>query len=155
MDQKQTSSLEVFITLRRAVIAGLGMSITVSCMQLADMSVNDLPPWAWRYTWFPQEGASHLVYFLSLVGMMILWCPRESSRSFGYSLNTTDEVAANDTEKPASLVSDDEEQQHEPPVTDDDPLDSPMCDPLDSPMRTNAVAPEPIGARQDEPPDLL
>merc|ERR1711933_437695 len=115
-------------------------------MQLADMSVNDLPPWTWRYAWFPQDGASHLAHLLSLVGMMILWYPGESSRSCGYSLQATDEVDANNTDQPNGLVSDtsdgEEEQRHEHPMTDDDPLDSPMS--------ANAVAPEPIGARHYE-----
>jgi len=151
VEQKQTSSLKVFITLRRALIAGLCMSVAVSSMQIAGVSPNDLPPWAWRYAWFLDDGASHLVYIMSVVGMMILWWPGDSSRSFGYSPQATNELDASDLDQPDGVVcgvSDgEEEQQHELPLTDDDPFDSPRC--------TNVVAPEPIGARHHEPQDLL
>jgi len=150
-EQKQTTSLEVFIRWRRALIVGMCMSVAVSSIQIVDVFVNDLATWTWRYTWFPQDGASHLVFLLSLVGMMIIWRPGESSRSFGYSSQATDDADANNTDPPDRVVLDmsdgEEEQRHEPPVTEDDPLDSPK--------RTNAVAPEPIGARQDEPTDLM
>lgn len=145
-EHKQTTSLEAFMTLRRALIAGMCMSVAVSFIQTADFLMNDLAPWTWRYTWFPQDGASRLVFLLSLVGMMMVWWPGVSSRSFGYSLQATNEVDAYHVDQPDRLVLDDmsdavQEWRHQPPETDDDPLDSPKL--------TNAVAPEPIGARQE------
>lgn len=150
-EQKQTTSLAVFIRWRKALIVGMCMSVVVSSIQLADVFMNDLATWTWRYTWFPQDGAAHVLFLLSLVGMMAIWRPGEASRSFGYSSQATDDVDASHADPPDRVVLDmsdgEEERRHEPPVTDDDPLDSPK--------HTNAVAPEPIGARQDEPTDLL
>jgi len=140
VEQKQTSSVQVFTKLRRALAAGLCMSVAVSSLQILDMTSNDLSPSTWRYAWFAVDGASRMLFLVSLVGMMILWWPGESSRTFGYSLQATDEADTNDVDL-------EEEQRHDAHMSDDDPLDSPRG--------TNAVAPEPIGARRNEDEDLL
>mmetsp|Transcript_120569 Transcript_120569/g.336404 ORF Transcript_120569/g.336404 Transcript_120569/m.336404 type:complete len:520 (+) Transcript_120569:50-1609(+) len=148
-EEKQEHSAAAFVKTRRVIVFSLLLSSLVLALQVADVASGSL--FSWERQWVSVDGAPGIAFLLVLLPMMAIWWPSEDSWKFSYMVQDQEPENGGENIAVMDTIKDDDfefPKDEEPELVEED-IRSPK-QAREVQMKHNAVAPQPIGARDPD-----